>query len=231
MEEHLLPDELRQPVDAFAPASEADDQPAARTPTRGGTPWWRQSPRVIARTRSSEPRQNGDRSTERHRSGLPPVRSRSLEHRQPSGKSARTRSIGPEPAVAQIPTPIRLFKMRRQRVKKLWQFIHLAAKSDVWYLADHELLNEHAEFAYCLKCKCRIFFRVGNHHVLDHMTKYHKHVLVEFENKKRHTDEDDGDCEDVEDDGEDEEKLIQRNLKSSFAAVAKKKKIEKKRKK
>lgn len=77
-------------------------------------------------------------------------------------------------------TPPRLYKMKLQKRRKLWQFVVLSAKREHWNLADNELKNDHAEFAFCKRCKCSIPFKVGQHKVLDHMETYHRRELLGY---------------------------------------------------
>jgi hypothetical protein len=70
--------------------------------------------------------------------------------------------------------------MRHQRRKEVWQFVKLAAKSEFWHLADHDLKNEHAAFAFCTKCKVNIAFRPTSNKALAHMVRHHETDMQEF---------------------------------------------------
>lgn len=70
--------------------------------------------------------------------------------------------------------------MRRQRRKEVWQFVYLAAKQEFWHLADQDLRNEHADAAYCQKCKRTIAFQSTSNKVLAHMERCHRPEMESF---------------------------------------------------
>lgn len=76
--------------------------------------------------------------------------------------------------MAQQATPLKLFVMRPQKKPEYWKFIHLAARAEHWHLQVHQFKNEHAEFAYCLLCKCRIAYSQTSSKVRAHMKRHHE---------------------------------------------------------
>jgi len=70
--------------------------------------------------------------------------------------------------------------MRAQRRREVWQFIRLAAHRDYWHLDDADLKNEHAEYAFCLRCKLKISYRPSSNKALDHMERFHENEMNEF---------------------------------------------------
>lgn len=73
-----------------------------------------------------------------------------------------------------------MFEMKPQRRREVWQFIRLAAQSDHWHLADQGLMNEHAAYAFCLRCKVTISYRHNSNKALDHMERYHTREMKAF---------------------------------------------------
>ncbi|KAK1941533.1 putative AC transposase [Phytophthora citrophthora] len=87
-------------------------------------------------------------------------------------------------------TKLRFFEMKRQHKRQLWHFIRLVAKDSKANVTDMELISEDATSAYCLKCRCHIYFKVGQHRVVHHMETFHLDELVAFTPaKKRRTNE------------------------------------------
>ncbi|KAF1323877.1 hypothetical protein FI667_g6579, partial [Globisporangium splendens] len=80
--------------------------------------------------------------------------------------------------------PLGLFPMRKAHRPELWQFICLMVKREFLDLPSHTLATKHAESAYCLRCKCAIYFRLGNHKVAEHMKAFHAQELKAFYDRR-----------------------------------------------
>lgn len=84
-----------------------------------------------------------------------------------------------------ISAPNVTYKMKKQRVKSIWQFVVLVPHPVYENMPTHELKSEHAMYAYCQRCKCSIKFEKGQHQVQQHMNKYHMDDLKEFDLKEQ----------------------------------------------
>lgn len=84
-----------------------------------------------------------------------------------------------------VETPPVLFRLKKQRKRELWQFVRLAAKDEYHHLRPDQLKSEHAESAYCMRCKCRIYFQTGQNGVKQHMEKYHGQIMHGFGEKPK----------------------------------------------
>jgi hypothetical protein len=70
--------------------------------------------------------------------------------------------------------------MKPQKKPEYWQFVRLAAREEHWHLQDFQFKNEHAAFAYCMRCKCRVAYSQTSSKVRYHMQRYHAHDMLEF---------------------------------------------------
>ncbi|RLN91268.1 hypothetical protein BBJ28_00022466 [Nothophytophthora sp. Chile5] len=74
--------------------------------------------------------------------------------------------------------------MRNQHRTDYWTFVRLLPKPAYAHLAVEDLVTDHAQAAYCLRCETCILFRKGQNGVKKHMVKFHMDHLATYASEK-----------------------------------------------
>ncbi|RLN91127.1 hypothetical protein BBJ28_00023770 [Nothophytophthora sp. Chile5] len=91
-----------------------------------------------------------------------------------------------EPEPERSRRPSNLFPMRNQHRPDYWTFVRLVTKPAYAHLAVDDLVTDHAQAAYCLRCESCIPFRKGQNGVKKHMVKFHmKHLATYAKDKAK----------------------------------------------